>query len=72
MNVKELIEQLKDFPEDMEVTVYADHGQCDIKTDGACKAHIHKNEWKNFIMEGTHPDDVEDPDDYIIVCQIGG
>lgn len=70
MKVIELMEKLKEFTPETEVTVWADHGQVDFKADQVEKAHIHKDEWDQYMMEGSHPDDIEDPDDYITVCQI--
>ena len=70
MKVKELKELLEQFPDDTEVTVWADHGQTDFKCEYVSKSYIHKDEWCDYMMEGTHPDDVEDEKDYVVVCQI--
>jgi len=70
MKVKELIKLLQKFNGDTEVTVWADHGQTDFKCSQAEEAFISKDEWDSYMMEGTHPDDVEDLEDYVRVCQI--
>jgi len=70
MKIKDLIERLKEFPDDTEVTVWADHGQLDFKCEYVSKAFIHKDEWEKYMMEGTHSDDIEDKEDYIEICQL--
>ena len=70
MKVGELIEQLKKFNSHTEVTVWADHGQCDFKCCQAEEAFVSKDEWDSYMMDGTHPDDIEDTNDYVRVCQI--
>ena len=70
MTKKDLIEALKDVPDDLEVTVWADHGQCDFKAEYVTISYISKDEFKNYMMEGTHVDDIENEEDYVKVCQI--
>ncbi len=70
LTVKELIRELNKFPDDAFVTIYADHGQCSFKVSDVSEVSISKDEWKNYMMDDTHPDDLDKDDEYVVVCQI--
>ena len=55
MKVKDLIEELKKFNDNTEVTIWADHGQYDFSVYQAEEAFIHKEEWKNHHCTPAQP-----------------
>lgn len=70
MKVKELIEQLQKFDDDLECYVYADHGQTDIRCGGAINNYIPKHEIGEYYVESIHEDYIEDMNDYQEICII--
>lgn len=70
MNIKELKEQIKDLPDDLEVVVYADHGQ-----NGEWASEIRKETCVNDGC-GLQPLAAEDcgecPEDEVDVVMIYG
>ena len=70
MTVKELIKQLSKFPKNMEVVVWADNGETNLKCGELDTVYIPENEWENTMMDDTHPDDFEAGVNYKEVCQI--
>jgi len=70
MTVTELIEMLKEMPKDAPVCVYADHGQYTMKATNIGMARISEDEYKKFMMETTHDEDVHDGEKYIMICEI--
>lgn len=60
MKVKELIEKLKGLPEDLEVCVWADHGQVTYKADSLSR--VYAEDITEYHMEtSSDPDDFESP-----------
>lgn len=75
MLVSELIKNLEAFMEvsgDTRVMVNADHGQCMMDAFHVGQGLLHKDQLDEYMKEPSHPDDVEDFDDYVLVCEIQG
>lgn len=72
MKVNELIFELQKYPGDTEVTVWADHGQCDFFVVCTEEVLIHKDDLKGYMMESIPVNNVEkdEREDYIKVVQI--
>lgn len=51
MNVKELIEELQKYPEDMQVRLYTDHGQIPMKPGDVSKAYIEEDSYMPSEVE---------------------
>lgn len=60
MNVKELKEALEGVDDDVEVYVYADHGQDCSAARCASGEYIYLDESENYML---HPDDIEEYDE---------
>lgn len=69
MKVKELIEELQKLPQDMLVTVEADHGQTPMKVTWAGEHYV--KDKSEYMMEGIAEEDLEEyPDaDKVVVIQ---
>lgn len=65
MNKAELLEALKDYPDDMQIRVYADHGQCYYKAQEVASISVlDQEEYEaDVVCEG----DLEDYCDKVIV-----
>lgn len=53
MKVKDLIEQLSEFDPELDVRVYADHGQCDMPAASTCLAYAIEDE---YMIDGSYYD----------------
>lgn len=60
MKVKELIELLKDMPQDLEVYSYCDHGQTPERTGSPRVAHTDELEYFLWDDWATDPHDVKE------------
>lgn len=67
MTVKELKEKLLLLPEDMEVFVYADHGQSPYSAESAGEHFIESLEYGADLI---HPEDAKDCTDLETICLI--
>lgn len=69
MTVAELIEELKDLPQDLEIVVEADHGQTPMKATWVGVSHVEDKE--EYMMTGLHEEDLEEyPEaDKIVIIQ---
>ena len=70
MKVSELIVELQRFMDiqgDLDVKIYADHGQTHMNVDQVALAFTEDNE--AYMSEAVHPDDTDES--YVSVCEIG-
>lgn len=71
MKLDKLIEQALKLQKrgygDLEVRVYADHGQCSMAADNIYLGWIEQDE---YMAEGIHPDDLEEYPDAIKIIEI--
>ena len=72
MKVKEVIEQLEKLDPELDVYVYADHGQTYIKGGYCSVEHIDSEEKDDYYIESTiHEDDLIDYDgNTSLICVI--
>lgn len=74
MTLNELMDELQDLKDsgvsgDIQVRVWADHGQSSMRCGGAYTTYIEEDE---YVSETIHKDDLEDYPDAIQVVEIYG
>ena len=76
MKVCELIEKLQNLPEEskkLDVTLYTDHGQCNIRPDFVQHVYVRKDDLDNaYMLDSISIDDIEEDelDDYVKIIEI--
>lgn len=70
MKIKELIEILQEQDQELEVVVYADHGQTPMKAWAANETHV--EDLNQYMMEEIADEDLEEYDDPVKVFCISG
>jgi len=71
MTAKELITRLSALENlDIEIVVYADHGQSTMKANGCGITHVDIDDAKNWTMDTVHEDDMYEDVEYVDFFEI--